>query len=595
MDSVVSVIPNQNHKLQTSRHIYMVVIFSKIVGARYFRISGVFGKEDIISPIDTVGHGSHCASIAGGNPVKSASVFGYASGTARGGVPLARIAAYKVCWEKSCDTADILAAYDQAITDGVDILSVSMGSAKVIHQKYFEDINAIGAFHAMKKGILTSKSADNSGPDPYSISNTAPWFVSVAATTIDRRFFTNVQLGNGQIFKGASLNTFDLQNKRYPLIYAGNAPNVHGGFNSSVSRYCLENALDATLVKGKIVLCDDFPYPSIVGLAHGAAGVIYRSNYSLADAKVFALPAVHISPNDGKLVYSYLNSTSNPTATIFKSYEGKDSSDPFIIPFSSRGPNKITPDLLKPDLAAPGVDILAAWPPNSPISGVKGDSRMSNYNIQSGTSMACPHVTAAAAYVKTFHPTWSPAAIKSALMTTGNATPMNSALNKDAEFAYGAGEINPIKAANPGLVYDAAELDYVKFLCGQGYTTRMLQKLTGDNNSSCTQANRGTVWDLNLPSFALSTTRSKYTSVTFSRTVTNVGSATSKYKATISTHPSTLNIQVVPDVLVFSSLGQTKSFTLKIEGSINENVVSSSLVWDDGTFQVRSPIVVYVL
>ncbi|TKY56801.1 Cucumisin protein [Spatholobus suberectus] len=173
------------------------------------------------------------------------------------------------------------------------------------------------------------------------------------------------------------------------------------------------------------------------------------------------------------------------------------------------------------------------------------------------------------------------------------ATSMSSALNEEAEFAYGAGQINPIKAINPGLVYDATEIDYVKFLCGQGYDTKDLQKITGDNNSSCTQENNGTVWDLNLPSFALSTTRSTYTNVTFHRTVTNVGSATSRYNAKIATPPSTLNIRVVPDVLVFSSLHQTKSFTLKIEGSINASIVSSSLVWDDGTFKVRSPIVVY--
>ncbi|RDY10975.1 hypothetical protein CR513_04422, partial [Mucuna pruriens] len=616
MDGVVSVIPNRIHKLQTSRSwdfigfpenvkrtstesdIIVGIIDSgiwpnsssfndggfgpppqkwkgscqnftcnnKIVGAKYFRYRSNFAEEDIISPLDTDGHGTHCASIAGGNAVKSASVFGFASGTARGGVPLARIAVYKVCWTYGCNDADILAAFDAAIEDGVDILSISVGPSLVIHDEYFRDIIAIGAFHAMANGILTSKSADNLGPDPYSMSNTAPWLLSVAATTIDRKFFTNVQLGNGMIFQPTSVVDMIVPN---------------------------QDSLDAALVKGKIVLCDadDYPYPTTVGFVSGASGVIIRSNIPLVQADIYALPAVRISQNDGTLVYSYLKSTSNPTATIFKSYEGKDSLAPCVAPFSSRGPNKITPDLLKPDLAAPGVDILAAWSPNSPISGVEGDNRISNYNILSGTSMACPHVTAAAAYVKSFHPNWSPAVIKSALMTT--ATSMSCALNEDAEFAYGAGQINPIQAINPGLVYDAGEIDYVKFLCGQGYDTQYLQRITGDS-SSCTQANNGTVWDLNLPSFALSTTRSSYTNVTFSRTVTNVGSVTSSYKATITTQSSSLNIQVVPNVLFFSSLGQKKSFTLKIEGTINADIVSSSLVWDDGTFQVRSPIVVYV-
>ena len=175
------------------------------------------------------------------------------------------------------------------------------------------------------------------------------------------------------------------------------------------------------------------------------------------------------------------------------------------------------------------------------------------------------------------------------------ATPMRDILNHgNAEFGYGAGQINPMKAVKPGLVYDATEIDYVKFLCGDGYSTNLLRRITGDN-SSCTPTNTGSVWHLNLPSFALSTARSTYTKVTFSRTVTNVGSATSRYVAKVITpNPSFLNIQVVPNVLVFSSLGQKRSFTLTIEGSIDADIVSSSLVWDDGTFQVRSPVVVYV-
>ncbi|XP_014502999.1 cucumisin-like [Vigna radiata var. radiata] len=329
--------------------------------------------------------------------------------------------------------------------ENVQRTKVERGYAINIFPNYFEDIYAIGAFHAMKRGILTSAAAGNFGPDLCRMSNLAPWFISVAASTTDRKFLTNLQLGNGRIFH--------------------------------------------------------------------------------------------------------------------------------------------------PDIAAPGVEILAAWSPISPISELKGDRRVSNLNIISGTSMACPHVTAAAAYVKSFHPNWSPAAIKSALMTT--ATAMNSALNEEAEFAYGAGQINPLKAVNPGLVYDAGESDYISFLCGQGYNSSSLQKIT-DDNSTCTSANKGSVFNLNLPSFALSTDGSSYNNVTFGRTVTNVGSATSKYRATITAHPSSLNVQVLPNVLAFSSLGQRLSFTLNIKGSINVGLVSFSLIWDDGTFKARSPVVVYV-
>jgi len=169
---------------------------------------------------------------------------------------------------------------------------------------------------------------------------------------------------------------------------------------------------------------------------------------------------------------------------------------------------------------------------------------------------------------------------------------MSALLNPEAEFAYGAGQINPMKALNPGLVYDANESDYVNFLCGQGYDTKKLRTITNDH-SSCTQPKNGMVWDLNLPSFALSMSTSTPFSHTFHRTVTNVGTNTSTYKARITAPPSLLKFKVEPDVISFSSVGQKKSFTLVIEGTLNAEIVSSSLIWDDGTFQVRSPIVVF--
>ncbi|QCE01275.1 Peptidase S8 [Vigna unguiculata] len=632
MDDVVSVIPNRVHSIQTSRswnfigfpenvqrskvesNVIVGVLDTgiwpnsssftdggfgpppqkwkgtcqnftcnnKIIGAKYIRLDSDFDKDDIISPIDTIGHGSHTASTAAGNSVKNANLFGLGVGTTRGGVPSARIAMYKVCWKSGCKTADILAGFDAAIIDGVDIISVSIGPSEVTLINYFDDVHAIGAFHAMKRGILTSKSAGNAGPRRSTTTNTAPWMISVAATTIDRKFFTKLHLGNGQMFQGFSLNTFSPTKKSYPLIYAGDAPAA--GFNSSTSRYCRGNSLDTAKVKRKIVLCDGYSSSPYVGFASGAAGLIFSSTLNLLTGEIFALPAIHISASDGSSVSSYLKSTRNPEATISKSFEEKDSSALYVAPFSSRGPNMVTPNILKPDIAAPGVDILASWSALSSISGVKGDKRVSNLNIVSGTSMACPHVTGAAAYVKSFHPHWSPAAIKSALMTT--ATPMNPARNPDAEFAYGAGQINPLKAVNPGLVYDAGENDYISFLCGQGYNSSSLQKVTGDK-STCTSANKGSVLDLNLPSFTLSTPRSSHNNVTFGRTVTNVGSATSTYKATISAHPSSLNVEVVPNVLTFSSLGQKLSFTLRIEGSINADFVSFSLIWDDGTFKIK--------
>lgn len=172
---------------------------SKIIGARHYRSRGSIPSEDNDSARDSIGHGTHTASIAAGSVVDGASMLGVASGTARGGVPSARIAIYKVCWSDGCASDDILAAFDDAIADGVDIISISVGASNAFD--YFNDSIAIGAFHSMKNGILTSTSAGNSGPEYKSLSNYSPWSLSVAASTIDRNFSNKLVLGNNQVLE----------------------------------------------------------------------------------------------------------------------------------------------------------------------------------------------------------------------------------------------------------------------------------------------------------------------------------------------------------------------------------------------------------
>ena len=172
---------------------------SKIIGAKYYHQIRSFDEVDIMSPRDSDGHGTHTASTAAGNLVNRASLLGYGLGTARGGVPSARIAVYKVCWSFGCSDADLLKAFDDAIADGVDIISFSI--APFFPRPYFKDSMAIGAFHAMKNGILTSMAAGNDGPGLATITNFSPWSLSVAASTIDRKFTTKVQLGNNKIYE----------------------------------------------------------------------------------------------------------------------------------------------------------------------------------------------------------------------------------------------------------------------------------------------------------------------------------------------------------------------------------------------------------
>ncbi|ONK76872.1 uncharacterized protein A4U43_C02F730 [Asparagus officinalis] len=558
----------------------------KIIGAKYYLSERNVSKGEIASPRDSNGHGSHTSSIAAGRQVRGASLYGLAKGIARGGVPSARIAVYKICWSDGCSDADILAAFDDAIHDGVDIISISAGGP--FRSDYFDDSIAIGSFHAMKNGILTSNSGGNTGPSSSTVQNYSPWSLTVAASTIDRQFVAEVKLRNGNSYNGTTVNTFDLKDTMHPLVYAGDAPNTSAGYDGSSSRHCYYGSLDEKIVKGKIVLCDSRTEGGGLILA-GAIGAVMQADSYTDYALSYPLPATVIGPLDRGNILQYINMTSVPGANILKSQGLDDTRAPFIVSFSSRGPNPITADILKPDLCAPGVDILAAWSPIGSMSVYPDDKRSVSYNLLSGTSMACPHATGAAAYVKSFHPTWSPAAIKSALMTS--AYPMEATKNPEAQLAYGAGQVNPIAAINPGLVYDTSEADYVRFLCGQGYSSKDLRLVTGDNGT-CSVTNNGTVWDLNYPSFALSVKSGKAFSAIFKRTVTNVGHKSSTYTAVVSTQ-SGIKITVEPSILHFKFSTEKKSFEVRIQGAIAKFLSSGSIAWSDGENYVRSPVVVY--
>lgn len=167
---------------------------SKVIGAKYFNLGDPESTSDNNSPADDMGHGTHTSSTAAGAAVRGASLYGIGKGTARGGVPSARVAMYKVCWSTGCSDMDMLAAFDEAIADGVNFISVSIGGPS---RDFFTDPIAIGSFHAMTRGILTSCSAGNGGPRPMSVENVAPWLLTVAASAVDRQFTTLVALGDG--------------------------------------------------------------------------------------------------------------------------------------------------------------------------------------------------------------------------------------------------------------------------------------------------------------------------------------------------------------------------------------------------------------
>ncbi|KAJ4831291.1 hypothetical protein Tsubulata_020391 [Turnera subulata] len=534
---------------------------NKLVGARYFKLDGNPDPNDILSPIDVDGHGTHTSSTLAGNEVPDASLYGLARGAARGGVPSARVAMYKVCWASSgCSDMDLLAAFEAAIHDGVDLISISIGGENA---NYVSDALAIGTFHAMKNGIITVASAGNDGPSSATVGNTAPWILTVAASGIDREFRSKVKLGNGITVSGVGVNTFEPKEKLYPLVSGADAAKNSG--TKENARYCLDGSMDPDKVKGKVVYCQlgMWGVDSIVkGI--GGKGIILQSGQYLDAAQIFMAPGTMVNVTVGEAIDEYIHSSkSSPSAVISRSQEVKVPA-PFIASFSSRGPNPGSDRVLKPDIAAPGIDILASYTPLNSLTGLKGDTQYSEFSLMSGTSMACPHVAGVAAYVKSFHPNWTPAAIKSAILTT--AKPMSSRVNGDAEFAYGAGQINPQRARNPGLVYDMDAMFYIQFLCREGYNGSSLAVLVGSKSINCSKLLPGLGYDaLNYPTMQLSVKNDQEPTVAvFRRTVTNVGPSPSIFNATIKA-PKGVEIVVKPMSLSFTRPSQKLTFKVVVK------------------------------
>ncbi|KAH0942370.1 hypothetical protein HID58_002007 [Brassica napus] len=538
-------------------------LFSKkLIGARHY-------VQD--SARDDDGHGSHTASTAAGNKVKGVSVNGVTKGTARGGVPLGRVAVYKVCEPAGCNAEGILAAFDDAIADGVDVITISMGGG------------AIGSFHAMTKGIVTTVAVGNDGSKPGLASNLAPWLISVAAGTTDRRFVTDVVNGDGKTLHGRSINDFDLKGKKYPLAYGKTASN---NCTEELARGCASGCLNT--VQGKIVVCD-VPDNVMEPKSMGAVGVILHVT-DVDSPGLGPIPVATLDDTNYDAFRSYVLSSPNPQGAILKTETVKDNNAPIVASYSSRGPNTLFSDILKPDITASGVNILAAY---SPLGQTALPGQSVDYYFMSGTSMACPHAAGVAAYVKTFHPDWSASAVKSAIMTTAWA--MNASKNAEAEFAYGSGHVNPTAAVDPGLVYDIAKEDYLNMLCSLDYSAKGISTLAG-GDFTCSEKSKLTMRDLNYPSMTAKVPASSSSSdITFSRTVTNVGRNISTYKAKLTGNPK-LSITVEPQTLSFKSSWEKKSFTVTVSGkSLAQisGIVSASLVWSDGSHNVRSPIVVY--
>ncbi|URE20068.1 Peptidase inhibitor I9 [Musa troglodytarum] len=573
----------------------------KLIGARFYDLSQQAKSASPpveYSPRDSEGHGTHTLSTAAGGFVRGANIYGRAKGTARGGSPHARVAAYKVCWDL-CADANLLAAFDDAIHDGVDVISLSVGA---LPSEYLFDSIALGSFHAVQRGITVVCSAGNEGPTPGTVSNIAPWLFTVGASTIDREFYSLVTLADNKKMKGVSLSPKSLPaHKPYPLIDGSDAKRPNA--SAEEAGWCYPATLDPGKVRGKIVVCSRDPSLARVEkgvdvLKAGGAGMILANSDEEGNSLVadpHFLPASMITYKDALRLSSYLKSTKSPTATISPATTVLGVKPaPAMASFSSRGPNLINPEILKPDITAPGVDILAAFTREVGPTMLDVDKRRVGFNVMSGTSMSCPHISGVAGLLKKLHPRWSPAAIRSAIMTTARTrdntrTPMKDANREKATpFDYGAGHVRPNRAMDPGLVYDITFTDYVHFLCSRGYNASSMAQFIGKRYACPSKTMRAE--DLNYPSIAVPNLQKSFT---VSRTVRNVGTP-GTYNVRIKA-PFGIDVSVKPQTLEFAKVEEEKTFHVRLRSrgeSVGVGYVFGGLTWTDGTHYVRSPLVV---
>jgi len=575
----------------------------KLIGAQRFNAAwggdaGIKAQRpwEFVSPRDYNAHGTHTASTAGGNhgvnPTGLASVFGPISGMA----PRARIAVYKALWStQDASTAsgfnsDLVAAIDAAVADGVDVINYSISGTST----NFVDPVEVAFLNAASAGVFVSAAAGNSGPTASTVNHPSPWLTTVAAGTHNRNGAGSVTV-DGTKYDGASFanaitgNLIDAQNAALP-VPAG----VDAAVWATKVRLCfaaIDNVigttptavLDPAKIAGKVVLCDRGTNALVnKGLAVQQAGGIGMiiTNVSGGATTTLALlhlvPAVHVPFTSANYAALHGAAGAGHAAAIAQATITFDVPAPLTASFSSRGPLQAGGgNLLKPDVIAPGQDILAAV---SPV----GDAGR-EFDLFSGTSMATPHIAGLAALLKQLHPDWTPMMIKSALMTTGTDV-LDAGSTASKIFSQGAGHVKPNDARDPGLVYNSNINDWFAFLCGATTAVR------ADTCNALSAAGYSLVPnDLNTPSIAIG---NLVGTQTVKRSVTNVGQGTATYAAQTS-GVTGIGVSVNPSTLTIPP-GQTRSFnvTFTRNSATFNSYAGGQLTWSDGTHNVRVPMVV---
>ena len=565
----------------------------KLVGAREFldtykQFAGL-EKHEFDSARDNEGHGTHTASTAAGDANVHASIFGVDKGVVSGIAPRAQVIMYKALGDLGGFTSDLAAAIDQAVADDVDVINYSIGGgANTV------SADTIAFLFAADAGVFTAVSAGNSGPSAKTIGGPAdvPWVTAVGATTYSTFYRGLVRLGNGATYLGATVTKGTAQ---APMVDAANAGKA-GATNPDL---CLPGTLDPAKVTGKIVLCGRgvngrIEKSLMVQQAGGVGMVLYNQTDTddLFTDNDF-VPTVMLDRTPGQAIRDWVNSTASPTGQLLADGIG---TTPFRFPtvtsFSSRGENPTAGDIIKPDIAAPGLQVMAG---NTPLPSPGTQPAGELFQAIGGTSMASPVVAGSYALLKQAHPDWSAAAAKSALMTTADTDVRNNDRRTQAgPFDMGSGLAmlgepgHKGTAFQPGLVYDAGFNDYLGFLCAEG------REAFGNPDATCRAlANAGiptTAADLNYASIGV---ESLPGTQTVTRTLTNVSDRKVTVQAQVQA-PAGYSATVSPALLQVAP-GDSASFTVTIT---NKGAAPSgewrfgSLTWQGTGYELRSPIAV---
>lgn len=597
---------------------------NKLIGARYFgsSFSSVyeiqFGLGEFASARDADGHGSHTGGTSAGNAGVNATIQGAEVGTASGIAPRARVAAYKVCWnssfvseagvaERGCFFGDSMAAIDQAVVDGVDVLNYSIGNSIDINSPVYN-----AALRAASAGVFFAASAGNSGPDADTVSNIAPWIATVAASTYDGE---SSLIGNAlEINTGtlAGTNMFSIHGAIGTAIPAE-------GFSGDLALAepilgCGEITNDLT---GQIALIQRGTCGFVEKMANaeamGAVGVVVftdsRDPTAMGGTDTgLGIPGVMVQADDGAALVDSIGG-SDQAVNVTMGFTGialpNTEVGNIMADFSSRGVNLQTSDMLKPDITAPGVRILAASSPEQ--LRISSNTQGNDFAYLSGTSMSSPHIAGMAALLMGQHPDWTTAQVKSAMMTSARQDLVKEDGETPADpFDFGAGHVDPVPAMTPGLTYNTNFADYLGFLCGQGEDA-----LVGELSEGTTCGN------LSDDGFAIDATQLNYPSISIgeligsevvTRTVTDVTGEGGVYTVSVEAPVGT-----TVEVATFDASGvETDSSALEVmaNGSASYAVTISTVqgftpnTWSFGAITlentatgttVRSPIAAFLV